>query len=166
MEPKIISRNYFLVGFEDKIELNDKHWHGMDVVKSALKENLCKIKNKVEPIRFFGLWMVDPDVDYNKSENHSKRMYFFGVEVTNMNDFSPNCKTKTLPESKYAVFKEREHGTTQMYEWLKTSGYVRNDKIVPALMLDMEVLEQFYNEKDQWYDGIEWEVLIPIQEKT
>jgi predicted transcriptional regulator YdeE len=160
MEPTIITKKFILAGFEDRIDVKESHWPGMDTVKSLLKLNLDKIENKILPVRFVGLWMIDPSVDYSKPENHSKRMYFYSVEVSNTDVIPAGCIIKNVPESIYAVFREHEHGTAPMYKWLETSEYDRNMGIVPAYMLDMEIFDTV--------DGVgdEWDVLVPISEKA
>ena len=156
MRPEILTKKFLLVGFEASIDLNKSHWQGMDYVKSSLKDNLNKIGNKMQPIRFIGIWEANPDADYNKPENHSKRLYFYGVEVSSLDNIPVSCDIKELPETKYAAFKERKHGSPK-YEWLNSAGYTPDREFQQKYALDMEIYDEIDN------DGVEWDILIPIE---
>lgn len=151
-----VTKRFLVAGFEAAVDIKESHWQGMDDVKSYLKANIEKIGNKVQPVRFIGMWEADPVADYSKEQNHSKRLYFFGVEVSGFNNTPASCKTKNLPESTYAVFKGQAHGLPK-YDWLKANGYEPDTEFQQKYALDMEI----FNEIDQ--DGFEWEVLIPVK---
>lgn len=153
----LITKKFILVGFEAEIDLKEKHWFGMDYAKKALKENLEKINNAVQPIKYYGLWMADPNVDYTKKENHSKRLYFHGIEVTSLDNIPAEFTIKDFPECSYAVFIETEHGSPK-YEWLETIGYRINRDFQKQYVLDMEI-HKTLNLDD---DGNDWEVVIPL----
>ena len=77
VEFSIITKKFLFAGFEAPIDLKESHWQGMDDVKSSLKTSLEKIENRIQPTRFIGIWEADPDADYSKQVNHSKRLYFY-----------------------------------------------------------------------------------------
>ena len=156
IQPQIITKKFLLVGFETAIDLNESHWQGMDYVKASLKNNFDKIGHKINPARFIGIWEADQNADYSKPENHSKRLYFYGIEVLDLDDIPKDCIIKVLPESTFAVFREREHGSSK-YDWLNAAGYAPDRKFQQKFALDMEI----FNEVDN--DGTEWDILIPIQ---
>ena len=156
VEFSIITKKFLLAGFEAPIDLKESHWQGMDDVKSSLKTNLEKIGNRIQPTRFIGIWEADPNADYSKQENHSKRLYFYGIEVLSRDNIPRLCAIKDFPESIYAVFKEREHGSPK-YDWLKAAGYEPDREFQQKYTLDMEIFEEIDN------DGIEWDVLIPCK---
>ena len=156
VQPEIITKKFLLVGFQADIDLKESHWQGMVEVKASLRDNFDKIANKVQPARFIGMWGADPNADYSRSENHSKRLYFYGIEVHSIDNIPSVCMVKDLPESTYAVFKEREHGSPK-YEWLSAAGYEPDRKFQQEFVLDMEIFDEIDN------DGEQWEVLIPIR---
>ncbi len=156
VEFTIIAKKFLLAGFEAPIDLKESHWQGMDDVKSSLKTNLEKIGNKIRPTRFIGIWEADPDADYGKQENHSRRLYFYGIEVSGLENIPSSCVIKDFPESTYAVFKERKHGSPK-YDWLKAAGYEPDRKFQQKYALDMEIFDEIDN------DGVEWDVLIPCK---
>ena len=128
-------------------------------MKSSLKTNLEKIGSKIQPVRFVGIWEADPNADYSKKENHSMRFYFYGIEVSDLDNIPSSCEIKDFPETIYAVFKEHKHGSPK-YEWLKTAGYEPDREFQQKYALDMEI----FNEIDN--DGLEWEVLIPCKRRN
>jgi len=155
IEPAIIRKRFRLVGFEIRIDLREDFSPQMDGIIHRLGISLDSIENKVLPFRPIGFWTGDPDVDYDDPANHTKRMYFFGVEVTGFGDVPPGCAVQDLPESQFAVFREREHGAAPKWEWLKASGYSFNDWDIPG---DFEIYDDF-----EHIDGPSWDILVPIR---
>lgn len=158
VEFSIITKKFLFAGFEAPIDLKESHWQGMDDVKSSLKTSLEKIENRIQPTRFIGIWEADPDADYSKQVNHSKRLYFYGIEVSSLGNIPSSCAIKDFPESIYAVFKERKHGSPK-YDWLKAAGYEPDREFQQKYALDMEIFEEIDN------DGFEWDVLIPCKKE-
>ena len=156
IELTIITKKFILAGFEAPIDLKESHWQGMDDVKLSLKTNLDKIGGKTQPMRYIGIWKADPDADYSKPENYSKRLYFYGIEVSNLDSIPAFCVIKNFPESKYAIFKERQHGSPK-YEWLKNAGYEPDRNFQENYALDMEIFNDIED------DGVEWDVVIPVK---
>jgi len=155
-KPEIITRNFMLVGFEAAIDLKDKHWPGMDYVKAALKKNLHKLGNLAQPVRFFDVWEADPKTNYKKKKNHSKRYFFYGVEVTSLESIPEGFVTKDFPETTYALFKERDHGSPK-FKWLEEAGYKFDTKYAEKYAMDIEVYD------DIEHEGPEWDALIPVE---
>jgi AraC family transcriptional regulator len=92
---------------------------------------------------------------------NTHRNYFCAVEVTEFKDIPYGMICKNLPESKYAVFTEKngEEGTITekqgVYQnWLPKSGYTFNSKISG----DFEVYD--FDEQIENH-----EVWIPVEEK-
>ncbi|MDL2287122.1 GyrI-like domain-containing protein [Eubacteriales bacterium OttesenSCG-928-G02] len=161
---EIIAKKFQLVGFEAEIDLKDSHWQGMDDVKSLLKANIEKFANKINSNLFIGMWEADPNADYSNPENHSKRLYFYGIEVSDFQKLPKGCVVKDFPESVYAVFKVRSHGVPK-YEWLDAAGYSPDRKFQEKYMLDMEI---FYDIDDIDNDSPSgekpWDMIIPVRE--
>jgi len=155
-QPIIIIKKFLLAGFEAAIDLKESRWQGMDDVKSSLKAHLGGIRNRVSPERYAGVWGADPDADYGKPENHTRRLYFYGVEVSCRDGVPEVCAIKELPEHSFAVFKENDHGSPK-YELLNAAGYTPDREFQQNHALDMEI-----------YDDIdaaspEWDVWIPVE---
>ena len=155
-QPEIITRSFLLAGFEAAIELNDAHWPGMDYTKTALKENLHRLGNLAQPPRFFHVWEADPKANYKKKKNHSKRLFFFGAEVTSLDGIPEGFVTKDFPETTFAVFKEREHGSPK-FNWLEEAGYKFDTKYAEKYAMDIEIYDDIEDE------GPQWDALIPIE---
>ena len=155
-QPEIVTRKFLLVGFEAAIELNDAHWPGMDYAKTALKENLHKLGNLAQPPRFFDVWEADPDVNYKKKKNHSKRLFFFGTEVTSLDGIPEGFVTKDFPETTWALSKEREHGHAK-FEALAAAGYQLDGAYAEKYAMDMEIYGDIEDE------GPQWDALIPVR---
>jgi len=136
-QPEIITKAFQFVGFEAAIDLSEAHWKGMDEVKAAMQASLDAIAGKMQPLRFVGMWQADPKANYKKKNHHTKRLFFFGVEVSSLDDVSENCVTRDLPESTYAVFKGCDHGAPK-YEWLAAAGYEQDGEFQTKYVLDME----------------------------
>ena len=157
-QPEIITRKFLLAGFEAAIELNDAHWPGMDYAKAALKENLHKLGNLAQPPRFFDVWEADPNVNYKKKKNHSRRLFFFGAEVTSLDGIPEGFVTKDFPETTWAVFKEREHGHAK-FEALAAAGYKLDGAYAEKYAMDMEIYGDIEDE------GPQWDALIPVEKR-
>jgi len=158
VQPTIVTKKLRLAGYEGRIELKDEYWPEMDTAKNALKANLEQIKNKVQPVRPIGFWTGDPDVDYSDKANHSKRMYFFCVEVSSLDEVPAGCIVRDLLESLFAVFREEVHGSAEKWEWLKASEYCFNPEAAPG---DFEVFDDF-----EHIDIGSWEIWVPIRKKN
>ena len=156
--PEIITRKFLLAGFEAAIELNDAHWPGMDYVKAALKENLHKLGNLAQPPRFFDVWEADPNVNYQKKKNHSRRLFFFGAEVTSLDGIPEGFVTKDFPETTWALSKEREHGHAK-FEALAAAGYKLDGAYAEKYAMDMEIYGDIEDE------GPQWDALIPGEKR-
>ncbi|MCL2509041.1 MAG: GyrI-like domain-containing protein [Oscillospiraceae bacterium] len=159
MQPEIITKSFLLAGFKAAIDISEKHWQGMDDVVAALKTSLDSIGGKLQPVRFIGMWEADPAVDYSKKKNHSKLMYFYGVEVSGLDGVPTGCVTKSFPKSAFAVFKEHEHNPTANYEQLAANGYVPDKDFQGKYAFDMEIFGVI--EKDE--TALEWDFVIPIK---
>jgi len=155
-QPDIVTKKFLLAGFEAAIDLKDEHWPGMDYVKAALKENLHKLGNLVQPMRFFDVWEADPKANYKKKKNHSRRFFFFGVEVTSLEGIPEGFVIKDFPETAYALFKESDHGSPK-FKWLEEAGYKFDTKYAEKYAMDIEIYGDIEDE------GQQWDALIPIE---
>ena len=136
--PEIITKRFLFAGFEAAIDLRDEHWPGMDYVKAALKENLHRLENLAQPLRFFDVWEADPKANYKKKKNHSKRYFFFGVEAMRLESIPEGFVTKDFPETTYALYKERDHGSPK-FHWLEEAGYKFDTKYAEKYAMDIEI---------------------------
>jgi len=157
-QPEIVTRKFLLAGFEAAIDLSDAHWPGMDYTKTALKENLHKLKNLAQPPRFFDVWEADPSVNYKKKKNHSKRLFFFGAEVTSLEGIPEGFVTKDFPETTWALSQEREHGHAK-FEALAAAGYKLDGAYAEKYTMDMEIYADIGDE------GPQWDALIPVEKQ-
>jgi len=154
--PEILTKRFMLAGFEAAIDLKEEHWPGMDYVKAALKENLYKLGNLAQPLRFISAWEADPNANYKRAKNHSKRLFFFGVEVTSLEGIPEGFIAKDFPETTYALFKECDHGSPK-FKWLEEAGYKFDTKYAEKYAMDIEIYDDIEDE------GPEWDALIPIE---
>jgi len=155
-KPEIITKKWLLAGFQAEVDVKDEHWPGMDYVQNALNDVLGEIANQTNPGWFVGMWQADPNADYDKPENRSKHLYFYGVEVSDMNGIPGNCIVKDLPEHRFAVFKNGQYSSGK-YAWLNAAGYSPDRKFQKEHALDMDLFDDIYGR------GSEWLVLIPIE---
>lgn len=157
VEPSIITRRFRLVGLEAPVDLKDEDWgEAFDALPGRLQEALRGVANVIEPVRPIGFWTGDPNADYGDPANHSKRMYFFGAEVTSLDGIPAGLVTKDFPESQFAVWSEEEHGTAPKWEWLEASKYSFNSDAIPG---DFEINRSFGE-----INVPPWDILVPIRE--
>ena len=159
IQPEIITKKFMLAGFETAIDmsefgLGESHTPGIDYVKSSLKANIDKIGNKVEPIRYIGVLIMDPKVDYSNPENDYKYLYFYGVEVANLDDIPESCVIKDFPESTFEVGKGSIHGLCAS---VKSTVYTYNIDFISKFAAAMLI----YNDIDG--SDLEWNYLTPIK---
>jgi predicted transcriptional regulator YdeE len=157
MQPdNIETKRLRLVGVEMYINLQENFTHKLNAMEAEIKARLHEIQNKKNENIGIGMWQA-PVLDDPNSNIHGQ--YFLGVEVNEYNDIPYGMVCKDLPESKFAVFNESEHGTVTQskdggYSWLKSSNYQFNTKIIA----DFET----YNFDEEIKNH---EVWIPIIEK-
>lgn len=157
MQPQIMKKKYLLVGLETKVNLSVDFSNAMSALRNALRHDLPLIGDKVEPVRLFGIWLPDPDD--TQGEMSPNRVYFTGVEVTQIKGMPANFVAKDLPESLFARFREKSRGTMSRYAytgWLPTSGYLLNIDRLPG---DFEIFDDM--EHDDVNDPCD--ILLPIQ---
>jgi AraC family transcriptional regulator len=156
MQPNIIAKKFLLVGVVAEIDLRSDFSEILENLRHKLKRNLEIISNKIVPIRMVGIWL--PYDDNSGEENGAKRLYFTGFEVSSIDNILSNLIAKDLPESIFAIFREKTRGTISRYaytEWLPTSGYILNEN----LMGDFEIFDNIerYGAED------ECDILLPIR---
>lgn len=157
MQPEILKKKFLLVGAETTIDLCCDFSERLTILRNTLRQSLPAIRNKVIPERMVGVWLPAPDnVD---DEMSSRRIYFTGIEVTEVGSIPSHFAVKNFPESLFAKFREKSRGTMSRYaytQWLPTSGYILNIDILPG---DFEIFD------DMEHDGVndECDILLPIQ---
>lgn len=156
MQPNIITKKMLLIGVIAEIDLCLDFTEIIDDLRFKLKQNLENISNKVASARMIGIWL--PFDRNGDEENGSKRYYFTGVEVSKIDSVPSNFVIKDLPESLFAVFREKTRGTISRYayvEWLPTSGYILNED----LMGDFEI----FDDMEHYSVDDECDILLPIR---
>jgi len=158
MQPdKIETKRLKLVGVEMYVSLEENFVYKLYAMRAEIRARLGEIQNKKNN-KHVGFWQMQftPEEGY-----HFHRNYFCGVEVSDFKDIPFGMIFKNFPESKFAVFAEKngEEGTITekqgVYQnWLPKSNYNFNLKI-PG---DFEVYD--FDEKIQYH-----EVWIPVEEK-
>lgn len=155
MQPEIIKKKFLLVGLETKMDLSSDFSEAMSALRGALRKSLPMINDVTAPVRMVGIWLPDTDA---QNEMSPKRVYFTGVEVTQISNIPAGCIVKDIPESLYAKFREESRGTMSRYayaEWLPMSGYLLNIDLVPG---DFEIFDDM--EHDDVNDPCD--ILLPI----
>lgn len=153
MEPKIITKKLLLAGYETAIDLNDDFGGTMDTLRATLRQSMGHLGGR--PV---GFWTGDPGVAYSCPQNHSRRMYFFGLEVAPGMALPADCVIRDLRESAFAVFREAKRGTAPKWEWLKTSRYQFNPDAVPG---DLEM----FDDLDHTGADCPCDILVPVKDK-
>ena len=97
--------------------------------------------------------MAAPDPVYA-----SKAKYFFGVEVSNVDEISSDFVIKAVPESNYAVYREAHRGTAPKVEMYSLPGYAANYEIAG----DFEIFDDF----DHMGENDACDVLVPVRRKA
>jgi len=158
MQPdKIETKRLKLVGVEMYVDLKENFVYKLYAMRAEIRARLDEIQNKNNNKHVgFWQWQFTPEEGY-----HLHRNYFCGVEVTDFKNIPYGMICKNLPESKFAVFPERngEEGTITekngVYQnWLPKSDYNFNIKISG----DFEVYD--FDEKIENH-----EVWIPVEER-
>jgi predicted transcriptional regulator YdeE len=163
LQPAIITKKFTLAGLEARMDLNTDFSAAIETLRSRLRAAVADIPGKVPPVRLIGFWQPGG-------------VYFAGIEVSNtavMNTAVSNTAVseagadlngfvvKDLPESLFAVFREKRRGTLggrggYAYNvWYPTSGY----DISEALPGDFEIFDDLTHCGE--FD--ECDILIPLQ---
>ena len=147
-----------LAGYETPIDVKNDFSVQMNELHTKLKENIGRIKDKIQTPRLIGWWKPDPNVDYRNPENHSKRIYFFGVEVSQIDNLLQDIVFNDLPESEFALYREeRRGGHQEVYDWMNMEGYKFNE----LLAIDFEIFDSW----DQTAEDSPCDILVPIIKK-
>ena len=80
MEPAIITKKFLLAGYGTPIDLYEDFGEKINTLRARMRQPPSLISHR-GPERPIGFWTGDPAVDYSDPRNHSRRMYFFGVEA-------------------------------------------------------------------------------------
>jgi AraC family transcriptional regulator len=157
MQPdKIETKRLKLIGVEMYVSLEEDFPKKLYAMRAEIRARLDEIRNKKNN-KHVGFWqsLFIPGEGYNLH-----RSYFCGVEVSDFQDIPYGMIIKNLPESKFAIFAEKngEEGTVTekngVYtNWLPQSGFNFSTKISG----DFEV----YNFDETIEDH---EVWIPVDE--
>lgn len=159
MQITIIKKKFLLVGFEIAMDFNKGFSEEMMWIRSELKRSLERIGNKTEPMRLVGFWQPWQAFTMTPNPaNAGKAKYFFGVEVSNIDDVSSDFVIKAVPESEYAVYREERRGTAPKAEMYAVSGHKPNDEIAG----DFEIFDDF----DHHGENDACDVLVPIKLKS
>lgn len=154
---KIETKRLKLVGIEMYISLEEDFPNKIHAMRAEIRARLSEIRNKINN-KHVGFWqsLFIPGEGYNLHRN-----YFCGVEVSDFQDIPYGMVIKNLPESKFAIFAEKngEEGTVTekngvYINWLPNSGYTFSTKISG----DFEVYD--FDEQIEYH-----EVWIPVDDK-
>ena len=159
MQPdKIETKRLKLVGVEMYVSLEENFVHKLHAMRAEIAARLNEIQSKQHENRHVGFWQWQ----FTSEEGYTlHRNYFCGIEVNDFKSVPYGMIGKNLPESKFAVFAEKngEEGTVTekngvYINWLPKSNYNFNPKISG----DFEVYD--FDEKIENH-----EVWIPVEEK-
>lgn len=159
MQITTTKKKFLIAGYEIVIDFSKDFAEEMIWIHSELKRSLERIGNIIEPMRLIGFWqpwqacMVTPN-----HTNTPKGKYFFGVEVSNLNDIPSDCVVKVIPDSEYAVYREEKRGTAPKAEMYAVPGYEPNYIIAG----DFEIFDDFE------HIGVSdfCDILVPIKLKS
>ena len=158
MQITIIKKKFLLVGFEIAMDFNKGFTEEMMWIHSELKRSLERIGNKTEPVRLIGFWQPwQAFITESDSMNASKAKYFFGAEVSNLDNVSSDFVVKAIPESEYAVYREDRRGTAPKAEMYSVKGHIPNYEIAG----DFEIFDDF----DHLGENDSCDMLVPIKVK-
>jgi predicted transcriptional regulator YdeE len=158
MQPTIINKKFMLVGYEISIDEKNDFSVQMNELRLKLKKNIGRIKNRIQTPRLIGWWKPDPNTDYSDPENHSKRKYFFGIEVSRIENIPHDFVFTDLPESEFAFYREkRRGGHDEVYDWMIMKGYKLNE----LLAIDFEIFDNW----DKTAEDSPCDILVPIVKK-
>ena len=159
MQINIITKRFLLAGFETAIDFNKGFDTEMAWIHSELKRSFDRIPNKAEPARLIGFWQPwQAFVKEADSKNTAKAKYFFGVEITGLENMSSDFVVKAIPEGAYAIFREGHRGTAPKAEMYTVNGCSPNYQIAG----DFEIFDDF----DHTGETDSCDVLVPVLQKT
>jgi hypothetical protein len=154
----VIHKRFLLAGYEITIDLDRGFAGEMEWIQAELKRSLSRIGNMAEPVRLIGFWQpwqaFIAESDQQGAAN-SKARYFFGVEVSNLDDLPSDCVVKAVPESDYVVCREEHRGTAPKAEMYALSGYGYNHQIAG----DFEIFDGF----DLLEPDDPCDILVPVK---
>jgi len=160
MQPDLIeTKRLRLVGVEMYINLEEYFVPKIKAMRGEIAARLDEIQNRKNENIYVGFWHWP----FTPEEHYSlHRIYFCGVEVHDFKNVPYGMTCKNLPESKFALFAERngEEGTVTQgkngayQSWLPQSNY----KVNYSIPGDFEVY--YFDEKMENH-----EVWIPVVEK-
>lgn len=159
MENRFLTKEFKLVGVEEKINFNGDFAKTIENLQGKLFNKIDGIKNIIDPDSYTAYWFYksscctlnqEPDV-----------YYFAAVEVNEIDSIPEGLTSKIVPKSEYVVFNEKRRGEIggpegyAYIEWLPNSGRGFNEEISG----DFEV----YHSRTNIGPKCECEIYIPIK---
>lgn len=158
MEHKFLTKQFKLVGVEEKIDFNGDFPNQIATLQKKLFSRLNEIKNIISTDSYTAFWFYK--TNHNTAILEAEIYYLAAVEVSEIELVPEGFISKNVPRSEYVVFNEKvrgEIGGTEGYAyttWLPESGREINHEVAG----DFEIYNSRYNIGPE----CECEIYIPI----
>lgn len=140
MKITVTKKKFLLAGFESIMDFDKGFEEEMKWIQSELKRRIDGIGGKTLPMRLIGFWQpYQAFITTPEPASTSKAKYFFGVEVTSIDNIPSDFIVKSIRESEYAVCREERRGTAPKAEMYAIPGYTVNYEIGG----DFEIFDDF-----------------------
>ena len=160
MQISVIKKRFLLAGFETAMAFGEGFEQEMERIRSELKRSLDRIGNKVEPVRPIGFcrpWLSCVIAFDPVYVTKTKTQYFFGVEVSSLDDIPSDCVVKAVPESCYAVCRDQRRGTGPKADMFAVPGYDPRHELAG----DLEI----FDDTDHIGKADACDLLVPVKSK-
>jgi len=155
---RVIRKRFLMAGFEIAVDFDRGFEDELAWVRGELERSLERIGNKTQPMRLIGFWQPwQAFATPHNPESEAKAKYFFGVEVSSLDDLSSDFVVKAVPMSEYAVCREERRGTAPKADMSALPGYEPHLEIAG----DFEIFDDF----DPCGEQDSCDILVPIKPK-
>ncbi len=159
MEHKFLTKEFKLVGVEEKIDFNGDFPEQIATLQEKLFSRLNEIKNIINPDSYTAFWFYKTNC--NGASQEADVYYLAAMEVSEIELVPEGFISKNVSRSEYAVFNEKARGEIGGPEgyayttWLPQSGRELNHEVAG----DFEI----YNSRYGIGPECECEIYIPIK---